>query len=206
LNYVFLLAILAIRPTENTDRRNLRAAALVGLLFLAVRLGGHTISFVKFDAMHTQTLAALDHVPRGARLLTFVGRPARLPWYTDRQEHISALAIIRREAFSNDQWVAEGAQLLRVLKTDAPGFVSDPSQLVKNTTERAERWRTNESALRDFPRDAFDYVWVITPKPFDPSVLNGLTVVWQNGRDTLYRVDRNSTGGLQDREQGNAKR
>lgn len=193
LPYVFLVAFLAARPSAPFDKRVVSTIAVISLAFLLVRLGGHTVSFYLYDRLHTQTLAALEHVPRGARLLTFVGRQAGIPWHTDRHEHIPALAIVRREAFSNDQWVAKGAQLLTVRKKDAPGYQKDPSQLVKPEGELREPWHTPRTALGLFPRTAFDYVWLITPQPSDPALIADLTLVWSNKTDRLYRVGNSST-------------
>lgn len=190
LPYVFLVAILAVRPSAPFDKRTVGVFTLVALSFFSARLAAHTASFYLYDRLHTRTLAALEHVPRGARLLTFVGRKAGIPWYTDRHEHIPAMAIVRREAFSNDQWVARGAQLLSVRKKDAPGYLKDPSQLVKPEGERREPWHTPRTALGLFPRKAFDYVWLITPHPADPSLTADLELVWTNGTDRLYRVGR----------------
>lgn len=188
--YVFLVAFLAVRPSRDVPGRAVAVFAAVGLAFLVARLGAHTASFYKYDQLHRSTLAALNHIPDGARMVTFVGRKIGLPWYTDRQEHISALAIARKHAFSNDQWVAKGAQLLYIRKPDARGFDRDPSQLVKPEGAREEPWRTQSRALARFPREAFDYVWLITPHPFDPALIADLELVWRNDRDALYRVRR----------------
>ena len=44
-------------------------------------------------------------------------------------------------------------------------------------------------ALAEFPRGAFDYVWILQPSPFDPALLRGLTPVWRDGSHLLLRVD-----------------
>jgi hypothetical protein len=193
LPYVLLVAFLAVRPSGPFDKQAVSVIAVAGMMFLATRLGAHTASFYLYDSLHTRTLLALDHVPRGTRLLTFVEREAGIPWYTDRHEHIPALAIVRREAFSNDQWVAKGAQLLSVRKQDAPGYQKDPSQLVKPEGEIREPWHTPRTALGLFPRKAFDYVWLISPKPVDPALVKGLEPVWRNETGHLYRVNQPTT-------------
>ena len=43
-------------------------------------------------------------------------------------------------------------------------------------------------ALNQFPRDKFDYLWMIDPPQFDPKYVEGLTPVWRNGRSVLYRL------------------
>jgi ATP-binding cassette subfamily B protein len=53
---------------------------------------------------------------------------------------------------------------------------------------RGEIWRTIDQSLATFPREAFDYVWLIQPPPYDPRLTQGLQPVWRNGRSVLYRV------------------
>jgi hypothetical protein len=107
-----------------------------------------------------------------------------------RLHHLPALAIVRREAFSNDQWTMAGAQLLRV-RYDAAGFFRhDPSQIVTLEPCPRERYLTISEALRDFPRQAFDYVWLIRPPPYDPRLTQGLRPLWRSGTSVLFQVER----------------
>jgi hypothetical protein len=205
LPYVILIALLAIRPNNDAEARSKSIVAILGLVFVVTRMAGVTTSFFLYDRMHTRTLAALDHVPCGARLVTFVGREEGLPWFTDRQEHISAMAIVRRAAFSNDQWVMKGAQLLSIRKSDASDFDRDPSQLLKIPGEKFEPWHTTDQALQTFPRNAFDYVWLITPHAYDPHSLRGLVPIWRDRTDTLFRVARGPQDSNANSETPNGK-
>jgi hypothetical protein len=142
-----------------------------------------------YDQRYDQELAALDHVPHGARMVSFVGRRCTEPWAMSRLLHLPALAIARRHAFSNDQWTLAGAQLLHVRYRPGVPFVHDPSEIVTRFSCRGEIWRTTDQSLAEFPRDAFDYVWLITPPPYDPRMAQGLTPIWRSGTSVLYRVD-----------------
>ena len=86
--------------------------AVVGLLFAGARLAGNTISFWMYDRDYDRELAAVEHIPRGARVVSFVGVKCRKDWAQTRLEHLPAIALVRRDAFSNDQWSMSGAQLL----------------------------------------------------------------------------------------------
>jgi hypothetical protein len=44
-------------------------------------------------------------------------------------------------------------------------------------------------ALTTFPRDAFDYVWIIR-QPAGPADMRGLVPVWKQGTSGLYRIVR----------------
>ena len=78
-----------------------------------VRTGGTTVSMWLYDRAYDRELAALDHVPHGARLVSFVGRDCVEPWAMTRLLHLPGLALVRKHAFSNDQWTMAGAQLLQ---------------------------------------------------------------------------------------------
>lgn len=187
--FVLAIALAGIHFTPVASPRFSRALAWLALGFFIVRIGATTISYERYSARQERALAALDHVAPGSRLIGFVGAQCGGVWTTQRLEHLPAMAIVRRRAFANDQWNMEGAQLLKVRKADAPGFVADPSQLVLDRHCPREYWRSLDAALQQFPRAAFDYVWLIDPPRHDPANRRGLTQIWTNGADFLYRVD-----------------
>lgn len=187
--YLFALGLVAIRFPERTSRRFAHWLAIAGLAFVLVRTAGTTASAALYDRSYDRELAALDRVPHGARLVSFVGRRCKEPWAMSRLLHLPGLAIVRRHAFSNDQWTMEGAQLLDVRFRDGWPFVRDPSQIVTANYCRGEVWMTMDQALAFFPRDAFDYVWLIAPPAYDPALTQGLTPIWRDGRSILYRVE-----------------
>ena len=186
--YLIAVAVIAIRFKEGTSRTFLRNIAVAGLAFVVVRMGATTVSYWMYDRSYDRELAALDHVPENARLISFVGTTCGRRWAMSRLEHLPALALARRRAFSNDQWSMAGAQLLTANYPLAPGYRGDPSQMVVQRRCRGEFWRPIEVALRGFPRQAFDYVWVIDPPPYDPQAAAGLQPLWRSGTSVLYRV------------------
>ena len=188
--YVFAVALVAIRQRPRINPRYLRILALAGLAFFLARIGGNTASFWLFDRSYDRELAALNHVPKGARLVSFVGEACGRPWMMSRLQHLPGLAIARREAFSNDQWVLPGAQLISVHFPKARLFRHDPSQMVTRFRCPREPYLTATQALAWAPRDEFDYVWLIAPPRFDPRATRGLRPVWRSGTSVLYRVER----------------
>ena len=60
------------------------------------------------------------------------------------------MAIVRREGFSNDQWVIEGVNLLDLKYRAAGYFAADPSQMVR--PERLPRSRCTGRSI-DVARD-----------------------------------------------------
>jgi hypothetical protein len=186
--YLIAVAVIAIRLRDAAGPAFARRLAWLGLLFVALRIGGNTISFWILDRTYDRELAALDHVPEGARLVSFVGTRCGQPWRMSRLEHLPAIAIVRRRAYSNDQWSMAGAQLLRTIYRQAGGYEHDASQMVTEKRCKYEVWRSIDQSLAGFPRDAFDYVWLIQPPPYDPRLTKGLQPIWRSGTSVLYRV------------------
>ena len=187
--FVIAIALIALRPRHGLSFRGASTLAALGLLFCGARFVGTTISYIQFDREYDRTLAALDHVPKGARLLTMVGRTCRDEWLYSRLEHAAGIALERRIAYANDQWSMAGGQLLTVRYTPAGRFAHDPSQLVTDRRCRGEWWRPLRVSLAYLPREAFDYAWLINPPPVEPAFMTGLTPIWRSGRDVLYRID-----------------
>jgi hypothetical protein len=186
--YMIAVAVIAIRLRATAGPRFANALAVAALAFFLVRTAGTTWSFLIYDRSYDRNLAALEYVPRDARLVTFVGRSCRNDWAMSRLEHISGMAVVRRHAFSNDQWSMAGAQLLTVRYRPGFPYASDPSQMVTLVKCRGEFWRPISKALRHFPRDAYDYVWLVQPPPYDAALTAGLKPVWRSGTSVLYRV------------------
>jgi hypothetical protein len=186
--FVIATALIAIRYRPAWAGRAGAAFAVAGLAFAGARLAGNTASFWQYDRDYDRELAAIGHIPRGARLVSFVGVKCRKDWAMTRLEHLPALALVRRDAFSNDQWSMSGAQLLTAHYPRNDYFSRDPSQQVLGFPCRGERWLTLDQSLALFPRDKFDHVWLIRPPPFDPALARGLEPVWRSGTSLLYRV------------------
>ncbi len=186
--FALAVAVIAIRPKAQASFRDAATYAALGLAFFGVRLAGTTWSYWLYDRSYTRALTALDHVPVGARVVSFVGRRCVDDWAYSRLEHVPALLLERRLAYTNDQWSMAGAQQLTTRYRVAKGYQHDPSQIVTDRRCRGEWWRPVSIALRQFPRAAFDYVWLLNPPPYDPALTAGLQPIWRDGRDVLFRV------------------
>jgi hypothetical protein len=190
----FMLAfpLIALRPRPGMSMRGAATLAAIGLALFVARIGATTVSFDRFDREYDRQLAALEKLPVGARLLTLVGETCHDEWVMSRLEHIPAMALTRKLAFSNDQWSMAGAQMLTVTYRAGRGFNHDPSQIVTDRRCPREWWRPVAISLATFPRDAFDYVWLVQPPEYDPRLEQGLIPVWRSGTSALFRVDRSA--------------
>ncbi|MEO5938426.1 MAG: hypothetical protein ABIQ43_05395 [Sphingomonas sp.] len=195
--FMVAIALIAVRPRPFPDdanqiarrRRTMARIAALALAFVIVRTAGTTVSYVLFSQRYDRELKALDHVPVGARLISFVGQNCLADWKMSRLEHMPALALERRMAYTNDQWSMAGAQLLTTKYAPARPFAHDPSQITTLTQCPREYWRPIDRSLAKFPRAAFDYVWLISPPPYDPKYTQDLTPIWRDGTSVLFRVN-----------------
>ncbi|HET9356031.1 MAG TPA: hypothetical protein VFO42_07700 [Sphingomicrobium sp.] len=186
--YIFALALLAIRFKGPTDLKLAGVLATLALALLAVRLAGTTASLALAADHQRERLAALDHVPRGARLVHLAGQMCADHWALPRNSHLGGMALVRRHAFSNEQWAIDGANLLQVRFTEAGPFRSDPSQIVREEScANANRWSADQ-ALRSIPRGVFDYAWLIDMPPYDRRLTEGWALVWSGEGSLLYRL------------------
>jgi len=189
LPYVLATAVLAIRSRGETYPPLARTLAIAGLAFCVIRLGANTASLAIAANEQKAELVALDHIPMGARVawITDEGECGRV-WALPRNSHLGAMVIVRREGFSNDQWVMEGLNLLDLKYHQAGKFRADPSQITRPSYCRGRGGWFVERALPQLPRDAFDYLWLLNAPPVDPHLVEGLTPVWRNDRSILYRL------------------
>jgi hypothetical protein len=188
--YVLALGLLAIETKLDIGIALRRGLMVAGLLFFAARTAATTESFRRYDAAITAELGAINHIPRGARVAAFLSRGCDASWMLERRSHIPSIALARRNAFVNDQFLLGGAQLLQIRYKAAAPFDRDPSQFMTGEACLRDDWRSFRQAMQALPRGAFDYIWVIS-KPEDRGVdYSGLTPVWRNGGSILYRIER----------------
>jgi len=187
--FMFAIAALAIRFRGPTDLALARQLATFGLAFLLVRTAATTASMAMAANDQSAKLAAVDHIPTGARVASLTGRGCTFDWALRRNAHLGAMVIVRREGFSNDQWIIAGTNLL-TLRYTAPGlFAADSSQIVRPNGCPTSGWWIDR-ALRAWPRDKFDYIWLIDPPPHDPKLLAGMRLVWRGPDSLLYQVEQ----------------
>lgn len=183
--YFAALLILAIRFEGPTDLRLARMLAIAGVGFLLVRTASVTASlWIAADHQRAQ-LQALDHIPRGARVISMVSSRCH-GWALRRADHLPAMVIVRRDGFSNDQWPLAGASLLTVNYPAAGKFGQDPSEIVRTHFCQREG-RSIASQLPLVPRSAFDYLWLLDVPPLPQALLDGWQPVWAGEGSRLFR-------------------
>jgi len=188
--YILAMAVLAIEVKPHASSWIGRSLVVAGLLFFAVRTAATTASFLEYDRVLTSELTAVDHIPRGARVIAFTGRTCRALWMQERRTHLPSIALARKHVYINDQFIMAGAQLLNVHYPAAGRFFKDPSQMaVADNCIRQDWWRLAD-AVRAFPRDAFDYLWIINPPESAIVSYAGMEPVWRWNTSVLFRIPK----------------
>lgn len=183
---VFAAAVVALGTPRNRCWASSVAAA--ALLFFLARTAVVTFEFVEYARGYRQQLVALNYIPKGARILVVAAWPCHNEWGDGRMEHLGGLAIVRRDAFTNDQWALSGAQLLSIHNEAAGAFQQDPSQFIPPSLCKGLREPIVAGAIPNFPTLAFDYVWLIDLPQADHIQRPDLIRVWSRSNGALYRV------------------
>jgi hypothetical protein len=186
--YLMAVGLLAIRFRGPPARTMAQVLAVVGLLFFATRTVANTISLGMAANDQSAKLKAIDLMPRGARVLSLVGMTCQEYWPLLRNGHLGAMVIVRRDGFSNDQWLLEGVNLLELKYRAAGYFAADPSQLVRPNQCRDPLHRMVDDSLSSLPRNDFDYVWLIDVPPYRPETVADMQPVWRGPGSILYKT------------------
>jgi hypothetical protein len=185
--YAIAIGLLAIR-LKTKPGRFASALAVAGLVFCGARFAATTASLAIEADRQEAVLPALDHVPLGARVVTLVGDPCGYQWALPRLSHIGAMVVVRKQGFSNDQWVTEGLNLLDLHYRAAGHFAADPSQRVRrNGCATGPLWSIDH-ALAKIPRQDFDYLWLVNVPPHDEALTAGMKPVWRGAGSILYQL------------------
>ncbi len=120
-------------------------------LFLA-RLGVTTEIWQRGSERTGQLLAAIDHLPEGARVANLVVTNSGV-WGYNTQEHIGGYAVLRKNALINAHFAVPGIHMIRP-REGGPNF-RDPSQRLL--------WRRGRPIdLSDWqPAKGMDWLWYV---------------------------------------------
>jgi hypothetical protein len=194
--FLFAFALLAIRFRDAPDKAVARVLAYAALAFLLARTASVTWSLAIAANDQRGYLAALDKVPMGARVLSLTGvRCEDRSWPMWRNGHLGGLVIVRRHGLVNNHWENPGAKLLTNKYLPAGDFRYDPSQLVRDPSCPLIHATPINRQLARFPRDAFDYVWMVQPPPYDERLLAPAELVYRGPGVFLYRLTKEASSG-----------
>jgi len=183
------IGIVALAPRPAWGHRMASLIAVMALGFVAARTAATTVSYVRYAQDHERYLHALPHIPRGARVVAFVAPPCPRGWMVPRIVHLPSMAIVRRDAFANDQFDMPGAQLVEVGPSIPRAFAYHSSEQVRLPgCDRPEPLLTDRIAV--IPRGAFDHLWLIGVDPANRPSERWLRPVWSDDRSAVYAIVR----------------
>jgi hypothetical protein len=193
LVYIFiLLLVLSIAtPHSFTSKQGLIAACV--LLTLAVtRTASVALAWAEKDQRVSAHLAALNKIPKGSRILALRIYDCAPPqWKNDFEyNHLADMAIVRRNAFVNTQWHVPGAQPLLPIYNQDTAFGSDPSQYVWDGPCAPPGGQILATVLKVFPRDRFDYLWLLRADLRTTQVPSDLRTIYKDKQTTLYKIQK----------------
>lgn len=187
--FILMTALLAPAPADWVSGRSLRWIGLAGLALFGARIAGTTISLADDASRMDQALVGLQHIPKQAKLFSLVGQPCEDAWKRSKLDHLPALALTRRHAFSNDQWGNAGAQLIRVPFLQGSEWDEDGSHLAFPDGCREGLHQIGQQ-IAGFPRATYDYIWIIDLPSGTNLNAAGLKLLWSNGPDRVYQIVR----------------
>jgi hypothetical protein len=185
----FIVLLLSIRWEKKNTNHALFLASFFLLLF-CLRMGITTFAWHEADRQTDRNLAALNKVPSGSPILVYMynfcgGRTWDINY---EYNHLTDMAVVRRNSFVNSQWAVPGAQLLRIKYNQDNRYHSDPSQYV-SSRECPETFLPQlADELKRFPRDRFDYVWITNTNNRKPDLPPDLEILQQDENAMLLRI------------------
>lgn len=192
---MFIFAILAIGKPVNPENAMTKYLVLC-VAFFAIRLAGNFSSYLLYDQEIKNELEALAVIPDHAKLVNFVNFHYPATRSMARNYQLGSMALVRKRAYSNSQWVISGAHTIRS-RINAEGYEGDPSQLVvaDQGPGRADDGLLAEipsisTKLAGLPAGKFDYLWLIDVEPSSEGATTDMTLVWKRGKSSVYRLNK----------------
>ena len=188
--------LLAI-STADVNPRRARMLAIIATAFFVIRMAATALSLLLYDHSFTSALRAIDLMPQGARVAVFSWagcRPTFSNWANGRLEHLGGIAIVRRNAFVNDQWTAQGVQLLTVHHPAAGDFEHSPSHVTSPFRCPAGGPAYVGDQLNRLNLAAFDYVWLLNYRADQRPYRAWLMQVYADQASALYQIKASGGG------------
>lgn len=189
LPVALMLLFVAVRP--RVDGRTPQALAIAATAFAVVRMSITTIGFALAGDRQQAQMSVLDHVERGARIAVAAG-PRCASQALPRNDHLGSIAIVRKEAFVNDQFYLPGSVSVVIHYPQAGSYAAAPSQHLSYDVcgqQGVELW------MSGLPAAAFDYVWMLDTDPMPPAYADRWRLVAEKPGSRLYRKIAGSGGG-----------
>lgn len=189
MHVVLILLILSLR-WQGSNRPLLHVFAMLFLGLFGLRMAFTTRAWADANQSMHSHLMALRDIPDGSRILSFMLNKCDENDWPIRYEynHLTDMGVVRKNAFVNSQWAVPGAQLLRITYNADTRYQTDPSQYVF-TGKCADKHKPPlAEALRSFPRDRFDYVWITRTQGHVIAPTQDLQLLRRDGNAMFFKI------------------
>jgi hypothetical protein len=189
--FVPLSVGVADQVLDNEKRiRILSILSMGAILLFAARIAVTTSVWERSHLSFERHLRLLQQIPRHSRIFGLMVEACDKEWSrVGRLDHLQQLALIRRESLVNGLFQESGLNQVEARIRKLEGFdpnlgatVHDESCPVTYSRE------TLQSAIAHFPRDQFDFVWLIAPNALPTIDTSGLKLIGADGDDRLYQI------------------
>jgi hypothetical protein len=191
--YVFIiLLLLSIKTPVHISPKILQLAGASMLAYTFVRVCVIALAWKNIGTATQSHLKALDQVPMGARILSLqIKDCSDAKWEVDYQyNHLADFSIVRLNAFVNSQWAVRSALPSRPIYNQDTEFGANPSHYIWEGNCPAQGGKILKNVLPTFPRDRFDYLWLIRSDLRTTPIPQDLVLVFRDFETELYRVRR----------------
>jgi hypothetical protein len=195
LPYAAIFVALSVGVSErlhsSEQRRQLLSLAAMGAIaFFVARLAVTTIEWAAVNRSFAQHLTLLDQIPPQSRIFGLMVEPCDKSWQlVGKLDHLQQLAVTRRESVINGLFEENGLNQVETRYRKLDGLGPNMRAAVQNDSCFPYSRITLKNALALFPRDDFDYVWLLTSAPLPVINTAGLHLIGSSNDDRLYRID-----------------
>lgn len=184
------LLMIALLSVSNLTPKTGAFVALAGASLFLVRVGETTYGWQTRGTELEQDLAALNHVPMGARIAVLSHSTECGVWPLAGRNHAASLAIVRRHAFVNTEWDIPGQHLMQPIYNAVYGFNDSRTVDLFNPAYGCPGFRVRRF-MRLVPRDRFDYIWIWEAEA-PPETKKWLNLVYAGPSSRLYAIAKSS--------------
>jgi hypothetical protein len=193
LPYAAILALLSIGVSDRVvaDRKQRTCVSIVSFIavaFFIARMAVTTSVWHNAARNLNAHLVLLNEIPEHSRVFSLFVEPCRKEWPRGRLDHVQQLAIPLRRSITNGQFQEGNLNQVEVLFRRQSGFDPNMGATVFNEDCQSP-FPSFQSAIALFPRDRFDFVWLVSETEIHPFDASGLLLIAAVGYDRLYRIE-----------------
>lgn len=173
-------------------RRILSIIAGGAVILFAMRIGVTAYVWRGTDRAFDAHLALLEQIPRDAHVFGLKVEPCPKSWYrAGRINHLHQYVTIRKGGYINGLFQDSGWNQVQLRHKSTGPFDFNMGPTIRDAAcPPAYGGQTFQSSIAQFPRDRYDYLWLMSKAPLPEFDASGLKLIGSNGNDRLYTVTK----------------